>query len=99
MSIIIGGDSFNSPIQSFLGCRLWPLQQLLQLLFKNLVGPLLRLNVVFMGLAVSLLLFFILNLHISNFILEFMHLFFKLFSLCFQSADFILHILLFLFCL
>lgn len=49
-----------------------------------------------MGLAIGLLLFLILQLHVGDFLLQVMHLFFQLFGLSLEGADLVLHILLLL---
>lgn len=73
------------------------LQQFFQLFLQNLICPLLLLNVVLVSLSVCLLLLFVLDLHVSDLVLQFLNLFFQLSGLSFQVADLVLHIFLFLF--
>ena len=86
-------------MSSLLSARLRPLQQFLQLFLQDLVGALLSLDVVLVGLAIAFLLFLVLHLHIANFLLQVVHLFFQFLCLAFQSADLVLHVLFLLFCL
>lgn len=50
------------------------LQQFLQFLLQNLVGPLLGLDVVLVGLLVGFLLFFVRCFHLADFGLQVVHL-------------------------
>lgn len=75
------------------------LQQLLQLLLKDLVGPLLRLYVVLVGLAIGLLLLLVLQLHLCDLLLEIVHLLLQFLGLALEGADLVLHIFLLLLCL
>lgn len=72
------------------------MEQFLELFLEDLVGPLLGFDVVFMRLLIGLLLLLIVDLHISDFLLELPHLIFQFFGLILQIADLVLHVLLLL---
>jgi hypothetical protein len=83
-------------IPSLLAGGLWSLEQFLQLLLEDLVGAFLGLDVVLMGLTVGLLLLLVLQLHITDLLLQVVHLLLQLLRLPLQRTDLVLHVLLLL---
>lgn len=96
VTVFLNYSNEERSILSLFTSRLWALQQLLQFLLEDLVGSLLCLYVVLVGLPIRLLLFFVLQLHLCDLLLQIVHLLLQFFGLALECADLVLHILLLL---
>lgn len=84
------------PCSSFFGWLSWPLQQFLQFLLQNLVGPLLGIYIILVGLLVNFLLLLVGHLHLADLGLQLVDLAFEFPGGGFKGAYFVFHVLTFL---
>ena len=83
-------------MRSFLSL-LGSLKKFFKFFLQNLIGSFLGFDIVFMGLLIGFLLFFVCSFHFAYLSFQIVDLIVKFFSLTFESAYLILHVFSFLF--